>query len=649
MRQQKRWIAILMLTVFLVLSMSSVVSAADNSLLNNAQSQAYYNANKPSYGESFIAGILISFVKWGMNIFHLSDPVLLVFNQDPRTDKSDTFLAGGVYGSIPADSLVLGIFPMQFFQSVTILYTAFQALLPIPLVIMLLIMAILHMINSGTVQGRGKIKEYAQAFIVAIVTIRFGAYIWTGIISLNGFLVKLIWAYMLKAGVTPAFFMDMVWGPGKQGFNSATQMGSLGMAILLVLAAMMVLSLNYQYTMRIIILGLLIIIFPLVASLSIFPGFRHSLQMWFKEFVSNVLLQLAHALALGGFFITLVMPGMASGVSFWLMITYFAGLPAIAGLIRELLGLRGGGGSRAMNGIGAMAGIASMAAMGRMVMKRPASKDTSAGGDSGSGMRESLMGGSSGGNTPITGATSLLGNGAQTAFNAAGSFMGNKGVQTAGKFALGATAAMAGGVLSSAVSGNAAPGVMLGVGAGSMLGKKTGSILGSAGGQVSGMAQTLAAGGGLKDIGQNMMSHSMQSGGVIASAGWGLQSAVNKISSAVGKGEPFAAPSYMKGNKTMLNNANHGMEQLRPQMEMAQAKYDFAKAHFGPDSKEAEPAKTQYTNLKTKYSEHESSSALARVRMRSHSELTNYAAGRTGNGIGTSGGNASYSTGRGQA
>ncbi|MDR3601351.1 MAG: hypothetical protein P4L49_12865 [Desulfosporosinus sp.] len=668
MRQRKRWIAILMLAVFLALTVSSVAYASNtnqvgvsnnpsnsnsgnNSLLNNQQTQAYYNANKPGYGEAFIAGILVSFVKWAMGMFNLSDPVLLVFNQDPRTNKSDAFLAGGL-GSSSMGNLVLGIFPEPYFNAVTVLYTAFQGLIRFPLILMLLIMAILHMLNSGTVQGRGKIKEYIQAFIVAIVTVRLGVYIWTAIIQLSNFLVNLIWAYMIQAGVKPAFFMDMIWGPGQQGFNQATQMGSIGMVVLLIMAAMMVLALNYQYTMRMITLGLLIVIFPLAATLSIFPNFRHSLPMWFKEFVANVILQLAHALALGAFFLTLVMPGtMSAGVSFWLMLTYFAGLPTIAGLIRELLGLQGGG-SRVMGGMGALTGIASMAALGRMITKKPASKDASSGGDYGSGMADNLMSGSSGsssGSTPLNGANSTLGRGAQATFNGASSIMGNKGVQTAGKFAIGATAAMTGAVMSSAMGGNAAAGAAVAVGTGAILGGKGVALLGGAGGHAKGIAQTLTSGGSIKDVGQNIVAGSMQKGGVLASAGWGLQSAVNKVSSTVGKGELFAAPSYFKGNNVMLNNANRSMEQLRPQMEMAQAKYNHAKTYFGADSMEAQPSKTQYTNLKDKFSEYEADAALARVKMRSYSELKNYTAGRTGNGSGTSGGNASYSTRRGHA
>ena len=625
MDQRIRLLATLLLVMFLVLTMSSVVYASE-ALLNNSDTQTYYINNQPSYGEKFIAGILIGPVKWAMNLFHLSDPVLLVFNQDVRTDKADSFLADGVYGS-NTDNLVLGIFPEPFFKAVTILYTAFQFLLPIPLVMMLIIMAIMHMINSGTVQGRGKIKDYVQAFVVAIVTIRFGAYIWTGIIQLNQFLVKLIWAHMLQAGVQPAFFMDMIWGSGKQGFTAVTQMGSLGMAILLILAAMMVLSMNYQYTMRIIILGLLIIIFPIAATLSIFPPFRQSLQMWFKEFVSNVILQLAHALALGGFFITLITPGMAGGVSFWLMLAYFAGMPTIAGLIREMLGIQGGGGSRVMNGLGAMTGIASMAAMGRMVMKRPENKG-GFGVDSGGGTMEKLMGGSSKGGTSLAGATSLLGRSAQAAFNGASSFIGNKGVQTAGKFALGTTAAMAGGALSSGMGGNAVAGVALGGGAGAALSKGSGRLLSGAGGHVNGVVQALSDGGGIKGVGQSIMSQSMQNGGVLATAGWGLQSAVNKVSSVAGKGEVFSGPSFIKENKSMLSTAQSGMNDIRPKLSLADAKFNHAKAHYDPQSAEYISASNQYKDLSKQESKYKADSALALAKMRSYSELQSYSAGR---------------------
>lgn len=635
MRRTYKWVAVILLAVLLVLILSTVVMAADTQpLLNNPDSQKYYEQNKPGYGERFLAGVIIGSVKWMLNLFHLSDPVLMVFNHDPRADTSDKFLTGGVYGALQTDQLVLGIFPKPFFTSVSILYSGFQKLLPIPLVIALLLIAILHMLNSGSVQQRGKLKENLQFVIIAMATVRFGVYIWTAIITLNNFLVNLIWAYMLQSGVKPDFFMNMIWGKGKAGFDAATQMASLPMVILLLLAAMMILTLNYQYTMRIIILGLLIVIFPLAAGLSIFPGFRHSLQMWFKEFVANVILQLAHALALGAFFITLHLPDLSQGVSFWLMITYFAGLPAISVLIREMLGLQQGGGSRAMVGMGAMAGIASVAAMGRMVMRNPASRGIGAGGGMDAG--EGIQGGStgdgkgSGGAMSLGGATSTLGKAGQMAFNGVSAVTGSKAAQGAAKFGLGATAALAGGALSSIISGNAAPGAMLGLGAGSVMGRQGGHIAGKVGGHVQAAAQAVSAGDGMKGIHESVMARSMQSGGMLSSAGWGLQTAVNKVSSLAGHEGPFAAPGFFSENKQMLRTAQSGLREIEPQMEVAHAKYNQTLSHFGPNHEQTKNLHEQYQSLKGMYNTHTADAHLAKTQLRSYEALKQYKAASGG-------------------
>jgi len=262
-----------------------------------------------------------------------------------------------------------------------------------------------------------------------------------------------------------------------------------------------------------------------------------------------------------------------------------------------------------------------------MVTRKPATQGASTGDDAGGGLMETLTGGSggsSGGSSPLTGATSSPGKIAQGVFNGASGIMGNKHVQTAGKFALGATAALAGGALSSSMGGSAAPGVMAGLGASSLIGGKGASLLGGAGGQVKGAIQTLQDGGGIKGVGQNIMAGSMQKGGMLSTAGWGLQAAANKVSSVAGTGQPFATPSFFKGNKTMLNNANQGMDQLRPKIDLAQAQYNHAKTYFGAESMETQPSKTVYTDLKDKFSQYEADSALAQANMRSYEALGKY-------------------------
>ncbi|KLU61434.1 hypothetical protein CEB3_c21130 [Peptococcaceae bacterium CEB3] len=699
MPKKYKWVAVLILAVILVLVMSSVVMAATAStstsptpLLSNKKVSSYYanSKNKPNYGERFIAGILIGSVKWVMNVCQLSDPVVLVFNVVPKADASNQMLAQGLYSQ--ANKYVLGLFPKPFFDAVSVLYNGFKYLLPYPLVIALILFAIMHMINSGTAQGRAKIKDNAKFILIALATVRFGAYIWSWIILLNDFFVKLIWLFMMSHGVKPTFFMDMIWGAGQKGFDAATQMLGIPMVILLILAAMMVLALNYQYTMRFIILGLLIMIFPLAAGLTIFPGFRHALPMWFKEFVANVILQLAHALALGVFFITIYSKGMQSysGVSFWLMITYFAGMPTIASLIREMLGLQPGGGSRAVAGISAMAGIASVAAMGRMMTRSPikgqVGKDAggASGGDGGAlggiggamgsgtalgglggamGAMAGGIGGGKGGSTPLSGATSTLGRMAQGAFNtgstvarSAGAVAGNKAVRTAAKVGLGASAAVAGGVMSSMISGKATPGAMLGIGGASLAGRHGGKLVGNAAGSVGGhirtAAETLSAGGGLgavgRNIGQNVMSKSIEKGGMLAGATFGYQGAMNKISSRPGSDDVplYDAPGFFQENRETIQTAQNSMRELQPQMDMAQAKYEHSLAHNGADDQKTKDLHDQYQGLKGMYDTHAADATLARMRMRSHDELKAYVGSKK---PGTTGNNSSYSANRGVA
>jgi len=638
----RKLIAIFIIALITVLSAASIASAdqhfqgpsttvtqttqtssVDNSSLLG-QTQKYYSnpANKPSYPEQLIAGIIISFTKLIMSVFQLSDPVLLVFNENP--DNSKDFLANGIYGAGTINNLVLGVFPKPFFDSVAVLYSAFKWLFPMVIVIIIIIIGILHMINSGSAQGRAKLKENAQFVLTAILVMRFGTDIWASIIAINNFFVKYIWAFMLKVGVKPTFFMDMVWGPGQSGINTMANMGSLPVAILLFLAAMMVLTLNYQYTLRVIILGLLITIFPLAAGLSIFPGFRHSLTMWFKEFVANVSLQLAHALALGVFFITVNTPNIGNSITYWLLITYFAGMPTIAALIRELIGLQGGGGNRVLAGASAMTGVAAMATMGRMVMRNPASKT--------GGGTEGVTGGSS---SPmrLSGASSGIGKVAQSTFNGMSAVAGNSAVQKTGKFALGASAAVIGATISGAATGNPATGAMVGYGVGRVGGRMAGGIVGKTGGAIQTTAEALSSGGGIKGVGSAIMDKSIQNNGMIANAGWGFQAAANKVSSLTGHGEPFASPVFNREQKSIINSAQGNMKNLQPKLDLAKAKFDYEKTHSAPDSDAFKNAKSNYESIKAQRSKYESEALLAKTKLRTPEERHAFKASYSGGKI----------------
>lgn len=593
--------------------------SGSESLLNNSKSREYYEKNRPGYGERFTAGIILGAVKWMMNLFHISDPVLLVFGKDPRANPGDDFLAGGVYGADARHEMVLGIFPEPFFRAVSVLYTAFERLLPIPLVVAVLVIAILFMLNSGTAEGRSKLKDYARAFVVAIVTLRFGHYLWIWFIEISNFLVDLIWAYMTENGVVKGFFMDMIWGTGRSGFEEAARIGALPMAILLFLAAIMVLVLNYQYTLRVIILGLLIAIFPVVAVLSVFPAFRHSLQMWAQEFIANVTIQLAHAVALGGFFIALATPGIGEGGTFWLMLAYFAGLPAIAALLRQLLGLSSGGGG-VIAGIGSAMGVMAIANMARMLKARQTTVESrdiympASMAASGASVGSSYSGFAPSGGTSFQGKTSP------------GGFVPGTVAPKIARAGLGITAAAAGGALTGMMTGNPLPGAVAGMGAGSALGRKVENLAEGTTNFVKDAANIISSGGGIREVGESVLAKSMASGGAIANTNWALQSAVNKVSKTLGKGEVFAAPGFFEENKKIIHDSNKKMQDLKPQLDLACAKYMQAQATQKPGSAAYEAAMSNYRELKNQHDKYMADSLLAQARLRNYDELKKYAA-----------------------
>lgn len=623
-------------------------NSTNESLLNNSNMRDFHQNNRPGYGERFTAGIIISIVNWCLNLFHVTDPVMLVFGKDPRDDNDCSFLAGGLYGENPRDTLVMGTFPEPFFAAISILYTAFERLLPIPLAIAIVIIAIILMLNSGTTEGRSKQKDYLKAFLVAFIALRFGHYLWVGILALNHFLIDLIWAYMMANGVYGGFFMDMIWGTGRGGFDETAQVGSIALAIILLIAAIMVLVLNFQYTMRMINLGILILIFPIVVTLSIFPPFRHSLTTWMQEFIANTVLQLAHAIALGGFFLTMAMPGIGEGAGFWLMITYFIGLPVIANLVRGLVGLGGGTGG-AMGGAGAMMGLVALASMGRMLKPKNMSENNTGNLDTLSGKGASSSGG---GFTRLSGATSSIGKAAQGAYNAVGKVATNKKVQGVAKVSVGATAALAGGMVSGMATGNPVPGVAAGTLAGAGAAKAGGAALDKAGSVVHSAVQGAVDTPG--DITDKMAgsvqfvvgnSESMKTGGMAAQAGWGLQNAVNTVSTKMGYAAPFPnakyANDFIKQNKEVIIKSTEGMNNLKPKLDVAEARYSQMKSEYGKGSNYAEyhtnpktgkvvvpesykKAEQEYHQIKAEYEGHKANAMQAQNNLNDYNVLQEY-------------------------
>lgn len=319
---------------------------------------------KPGVFERMVAGLIIDPVNWILNLLGMTDPVILVFGKNPSADESG-FLQGSCAGRYEcSDGLVLGVFESGLMDAIDALYRTFERFTPFPLVIALLLIAVLLLFRGASAEGRSRVKDYMAAFLIGVAALRFGYYLWVFAAKVMQTFTELIWSTMMDWGIEPSLFLEMFWGT-RDGYAQNLGMKSLGLAILVLIAAFMVIVINYQYMVRKIMLMVLLVLFPVTCVLTVFPKFRHSLQMWWDEFLSNLVLPAAHALALGSFFLLLRLS--SSSLSIWLIIVYMLALPVIAGLVRKLLGAEdsAGGVWGAMSGIAGLAGLMSLTKMMR--------------------------------------------------------------------------------------------------------------------------------------------------------------------------------------------------------------------------------------------------------------------------------------------
>ncbi|ALP37962.1 hypothetical protein ASL14_19005 [Paenibacillus sp. IHB B 3084] len=333
---------------------------AGSSGIIGKQVDAYYDNpdNQPGLLERSISDVLIGSANFLIQFFGMKDVTLLVFGKNPNP-TGDGFLQGG--SSETPDSLYLGVFTEGMMSAIDALYGTFERFMPFPLVLAVLLLAALMLWNSTSSENRSKSKDYLTAFLVGLLSIRFGYYLWTFVAYLSRKFTDLIWAAMVDNGVEPNLFLNMIWGNGAEGYGQMIEYRGFVVAVLVLLAAVMMATLNYQYTLRMIMLMILVSTFVVSAVLTIFPKFRHSLQTWWDLFLSYMLMPCAHAVALGLFF--LLLRYSSDGVSNWIIVAYLFGFSSIQGLVSKLLGGEEAG---KRSGFGSMLGAGSMMALGRM-------------------------------------------------------------------------------------------------------------------------------------------------------------------------------------------------------------------------------------------------------------------------------------------
>ncbi|HWO75545.1 MAG TPA: hypothetical protein VNM69_06435 [Bacillus sp. (in: firmicutes)] len=326
---------------------------------------------KPTYAERFTSGLFTSVANDFIKLFGAQDVSYLVFQRE--SIAKDDWLKDGFLGD--REGLVLGVFPEKYFNGIATFYDFFRSLLPIPAVVLLAGAGLLLLIQGFSSENRANAKTYLAGFIYFVLVMRFGTIIFEILFGINYFIVDAVWSLLKENEIPVGRFLDTIWG-GKEGFEELTGFGGLGIALMVFCAVFMTFVLNYQYSLRMIMLSVMIIMFPFVMIGLIFPTKRQALSLWVHEVISHIFVQAAHAIALGLFF---YMRHHINEISFWLLLSYFFGLPTIVGAVQSVtgsvLGVPTGGGNRMLNGFNSMMGITALMSAGRMVNTLRGKKD----------------------------------------------------------------------------------------------------------------------------------------------------------------------------------------------------------------------------------------------------------------------------------
>jgi len=310
-------------------------------------------ADRPNVFERIMAGIVVSVPNYIMKFLSLQDPATLIFGIVP-----DNMQPPPEY--VPPEKLILHTFTEDQFKAVAMLYEAFRANLPVPLVVMLVILSLAAMYGTMAGGQRRNIKDYFQGIVVFFAVLMVAPTLLYYLFEINWYIVKL--AAALTGDKLNGGFLNYMVQSGNE---------SLGASLLTTLFSFAIGMLNFQYNVRLLCLGALIFLLPMAAFLSVFPSKRNALSAWMAQMMANLLTQSAHALVFA--FVSMF---MGSQPNVWLMVALFVGLNSITITIRRVLGGDGEGFGSAISAAFGMAAVGGLMRMGMSMMQYKGMKST---------------------------------------------------------------------------------------------------------------------------------------------------------------------------------------------------------------------------------------------------------------------------------
>lgn len=533
--------------------------------------------NSADWPERLGGNILLAIPNYLVEVLGMDDPLELIYQVDLDNDDSKFTTPQVVISKESGSDVYLHTFTKEEFNALAQFYDRLNEFVPVSLVVVVVLLGAGFLFVSANPGSRLTLKDYIIGLLIGLGALKFGIYLVAIVFDLNYMLVR-FFQWVVGDQLSSSFLDTLI----------NTESNVLGSAIITFLAVFSIGIINWQYTLRKVMLALLIGLIPIVAIISIVPSKRIAIDYWLREFIAQVFLQSSHAAAL-----TLIILLIHANAGFWVSLVGIMSLPVVSSVIRRVIGAESFGTGIA-SGIGTALGLGSLFAISKMLKPGKAAKPPL--------------------DTASSGLTETTGAGGGGAFKNPGGFAGNV-AKTGFQVATGLTAGVAGGLLTGAATGNPAFGLTTGLAAGTAV---SGGIADATQGALDNFkkspSERMEAHGivdpaQLDDPSQAFdYGKSLFGGGMIGTvAGLGM-AAGKKAQALAGRADPNIAKQVrgsVDQNTLNLARAKQELADYKPAYDEAKARFSYAKNTFGPDSAYMQELKAKAGSLESRLHEAE--------------------------------------------
>lgn len=300
-------------------------------------------------------------------MFGLHDPVTLFFSICPVAIHSSPanaieeldpeMLASSLY--VNPETAFLYMFSEDEEAMIKGIFGILGDYLIIPYSLLVIIIGGFMILRNTSSEDRATSKVLIVGLFLFPLLLRFVPYLFEPLFWLNDTIVRALGSYLIAHPLLGAEGEAVLARPFVTILiSSGTNIGFIGAAAASLVLVIMSGILNLQYFVRRFMLALLVMIFPIVAFMQIYPGTRHTLQLWWSEFGANLFLQSAHAMVYV-LFVHYVYVAQLPIIPVFAMMTTLSSMTLF---IRSLMGVQQSSGVAGM--MGGMMGVGSI--MGAM-------------------------------------------------------------------------------------------------------------------------------------------------------------------------------------------------------------------------------------------------------------------------------------------